>query len=545
MKKYKMKLKYKIALVIIGILLVSSISIGISYSLWIERFEGNETNIIQSGCFQIEFEELTESINLTNTYPMSDQNALSKLKPYRFKLSNICDTTDAGYAITLNTLELAEKEKIDDSKIKVAVGENDAEITAGTILSESQINTELESVNSQITGTLITSYIIQNGTIERGTAKTFDVYLWVDESAGNEVMNQALNASVIITSYSVVMPEPITKYGISEKQTLSESGLYLVEHPESELNDAFSDDLTPAQIENLKQPEYRYAGSNPNNYVTFNDEVAGWRIIGLVNTPEGQRIKLIRNESIGQFPLDSSTTDINNGFGTNEWSTTKIKELLNEGPYYARSIGSCYYHPNNEERSCDYTGIGLMEESKIMMDTITWNTGANSTTQYMTNGSLARNFYSYERSNNKEKLCTANTETEESLGYYCNDNIDRTSSWQGQVGLMYPSDYGYATSGGSTISRDTCLNKGLDSWNNDECRNNNWLYKADSYIQWTMTPFRSIDYSNWAFSIGEDGNLTTNPSNNQNEVRPTIYLKSEVKIISGIGTKESPYIFSL
>ena len=35
-------------------------------------------------------------------------------------------------------------------------------------------------------------------------------------------------------------------------------------------------------------------GANPNNYVKFNNEL--WRIIGLVNTPEGQRVKIIRND---------------------------------------------------------------------------------------------------------------------------------------------------------------------------------------------------------------------------------------------------------
>ena len=533
-----MRLKYKIALVIIGILLAGSISIGVSYSLWIQTFEGVETNVIQSGCFQIEFEELTESINLTNTYPMSDISALSKVSPYRLKLSNICNTTDAGYSMTLNTLELEEKEKIDDSKIKVAVGENSAAVTSGDLLSDLQINTELESINSQISGTLITSYVIHTGMLERGKSKTFDVYLWVDESAGNEVMNQVFNASVVITSYSAIIPEKVATFGINERVVTLESGLYEVGHPESELTETFSEDLTEDQIANLKLTEYRYAGANPNNYVTFNDEVSGWRIIGLVNTPEGQRVKLIRDESIGTYLFDSSDTEVNNGFGTNEWSTSKVKELLNEGLYYTRSSGSCYQ--DNEEWTCDYTSNGLTEEAKSLIDTVTWNTGANTSADYTSDGSLPSNFYNYERSNNTEKLCTTSDET---LGYYCNDEINRTSIWSGQIGLMYPSDYGYATIGGSTIDRDACLNNGLDSWNENDCRDNNWLYKADLGVQWTMTPFRSINYSNWTFSISDYGYITQNSSDTQNEVRPTLYLKPDVKVVSGNGTKANPYIF--
>lgn len=49
-------------------------------------------------------------------------------------------------------------------------------------------------------------------------------------------------------------------------------------------------------------------------------------------------------------------------------------------------------------------------------------------------------------------------------GNYCNDcnePAEFSLSWKGLVGLMYPSDYGYATSGGSITNRTTCLNKSL------------------------------------------------------------------------------------
>ena len=33
---------------------------------------------------------------------------------------------------------------------------------------------------------------------------------------------------------------------------------------------------------------------------------------------------------------------------------------------------------------------------------------------------------------------------------------ERPTKWTGKIGLMYPSDYGYATSGGSTTNREAC-----------------------------------------------------------------------------------------
>ena len=58
---------------------------------------------------------------------------------------------------------------------------------------------------------------------------------------------------------------------------------------------------------------YLYRGANPNNYITFNDEM--WRIISV--EADGT-IKIIRNDFIGQFPFD--TPDENYRFGSNSWA---------------------------------------------------------------------------------------------------------------------------------------------------------------------------------------------------------------------------------
>ena len=63
--------------------------------------------------------------------------------------------------------------------------------------------------------------------------------------------------------------------------------------------------------------KYTYKGANPNNYITFNNEM--WRIIsiGADNT-----IKIMRNESIGNMAFDSEIS--------NAWETSDIKTYLND-----------------------------------------------------------------------------------------------------------------------------------------------------------------------------------------------------------------------
>ena len=68
---------------------------------------------------------------------------------------------------------------------------------------------------------------------------------------------------------------------------------------------------------------YFYKGGNPNNYVTFNNEQAGWRIISI--EPDGT-IKIMKNESIGNIVWDSS--------GKNNWARPASLNTYLNGTYY-------------------------------------------------------------------------------------------------------------------------------------------------------------------------------------------------------------------
>ena len=63
--------------------------------------------------------------------------------------------------------------------------------------------------------------------------------------------------------------------------------------------------------------KYIYKGTNPNNYITFNNET--WRIISV--EADGT-IKIMRNESIGNRAFDSGIS--------NAWETSDIKTYLND-----------------------------------------------------------------------------------------------------------------------------------------------------------------------------------------------------------------------
>ena len=101
-----------------------------------------------------------------------------------------------------------------------------------------------------------------------------------------------------------------------------------------------------------------------------------------------------------------------------------------------------------------FTSNGLTEAAKNQIDTITWKLGGTASYKSSSDG-LVSHFYNYERGT------TVYT--------------GRPTEWQGKIGLMYTSDYGYATSGGSTSTRTSCLAKELYNWDSNsysDCKNN-------------------------------------------------------------------------
>ena len=168
-----------------------------------------------------------------------------------------------------------------------------------------------------------------------------------------------------------------------------------------------------------------------------------------------------------------------------------------------------------------------------MLGNAVWNTGASTTISQ-----IVSKFYTEERGTKNGKICSS--------GDYCNDTIDRTATWTGKVGLMYPSDYGYATSGGSTRDRATCLNTNLGSWDSSglsDCKNNDWLF--NNGWQWTLSPFAYSSGAYYVFYVSSDGHVGNFRAYDGNAVRPIVYLLPSVKISSGIGSKSDLFTLSL
>ena len=165
----------KIILCILGPLLVFSILIGLSYAYWLATNSQENSNIAKAGCFDTQFIENSDAIKLDSIYPISDSQG-TKLTPFSFTIKNTCNY-DANYQINLETLSSTLKLK----NIRVKLSDNDS-----NLLTNFSTNTKvLKSTDSRL---------LTSGTLNSGSAKTFELRVWLDKDTTLNDINNTMGA---------------------------------------------------------------------------------------------------------------------------------------------------------------------------------------------------------------------------------------------------------------------------------------------------------------------------------------------------------------
>jgi len=278
----------------------------------------------------------------------------------------------------------------------------------------------------------------------------------------------------------------------------------------------------------------RYYGASPNNYVYFNcDSYPStncelWRIIGVFNG----KIKLMRNEIIGNYSWDTSASSVNSGQGVNEWSQADLMKLLNPGHesesvggslYYNSKSGTCYSGQNNGTTSCNFTSTGIKNDvTRNMIAETTWNLGGWDSSDIYSN-------VMYE----KERGTTTVPNP--------SDGITRATTWTGKIALPYPSDYGYATDLSKCSQTLVNYDSNTDSY---ACRSNDWMYsifKTNGY-NWLLTSHsgnanRAFNENPTGYVYGDFNSFVSFAIG----VAPVLYLGSDQDIVAGDGSQSKPY----
>ena len=175
----------------------------------------------------------------------------------------------------------------------------------------------------------------------------------------------------------------------------------------------------------------RYVGANPNNYVEFNGET--WRIIGVF----GSNLKLVRDDILTTYSFDNKTTaqGIETDYGTNDWTNSYLREFLNYYYFSGKTI-TCHSEAIGASTATNAT-ITCPEINKInatarsMIQKTTWTLGGTT----------------YKTSNPPYETYKVNELYESERGTQVYSKHATTST--DYIGLIYPSDYGYASTDAS------------------------------------------------------------------------------------------------
>ena len=219
--------------------------------------------------------------------------------------------------------------------------------------------------------------------------------------------------------------------------------------------------------------EYRYMGKEPNNYIYFNcleNNCELWRIIGVFNN----KLKIVKQEPI---------KDINWNENNNNWKTSNLYNYLN----------------GTEEDS--YYG-SLEKSSKNYISNEMWYLGGEAKFDNTTN-----EMYKIERGEKVYK--------------------DNKLTTPGKVGLIYPSDYGYASS-------ECYKNKKLTEYK--DCISSNWYFQNTE--EYTITASSKNNQN--VVKINSEGSIEIARIGDKISIRPTVYLATNLRI-EGSGTREDPY----
>ena len=509
------------------VIIIVIIFAGVTYAFFTANNpEGSTAQIIsETGRMLITYDDGTDSIlPVTNIQP---SNTILVNKTFSLKGTNTTVGMSSSDGLTMSyKVGVQYTSGFSDGMLHYYIKEieekSDADVSVNYVITSEENKTEDDYKNQTVPGNdAYTGYV--HGTFKKGNNK------YTEMVTGE--FPASLNDKTITFNLIIQFPDNNKNQDSEKGKTFN--GKIVINYDNSIATYLTKLDKTEngLEVDDTLDENLRYVGASPKNYLKFNDET--WRIIGTFNNittidEQGNEkieslVKIIRNESLGEYSWDSSESAINEGYGINEWSQADLMYELNcdgseNSEYCRKDITDGYLSNKTSETTIWYNGQNnskteaydysknIKSSSKEKIATVRWNLGG-----YSTNKISALNMYNAERG-------TLHKDNP-------SDGVTRTNIWNGKIALIYPSDYGYA-------SIDTICRSELGSF---DCKNENWLVNNTTY--WTLAPVsNSANNVRNIYSGGNVGNYyASGDTYRRGYIRPVLFLKSDVVITGGTG----------
>ena len=364
-----------------------------------------------------------------------------------------------------------------------------------------------------------------NGTVTAPTSKvigrtgtaTFTVtpnegYIYESDTCGGTLSGSTYTISNITSgrTCSIIFksdnpfPSGTLAYKIYEKSKTNEDGVY-------------------------NENGYRYEGANPNNYIYMvkNGSNELWRIVGLFpDGVNGENVIRVRKVGYEEYAYDEgghTTAYFNNTTKTNN-KLLAYNDAISNKNYISAIPAPCSSCVNHWPKTTLYTTLSSTYTLANYKNTVNYKMYLGSASE--TSSYKLQDLYDMERMLNNKGTA----------GKTSSKSYNSTTIFTGSVGLMYPSDYGYAV-----LSSDCARTIEPYNYNGTAaCHNNNWLYQGSSTFQWLISP-NSL-FGNSAFSVNATGSLLDIWNvDDSGSFSPVMALKADI-VVTGSGTISDPYV---
>ena len=306
----------KVILLILGLMLSLCLFFGISYAFWLKENTQDIKNIANSGCFNLSFTEETSALNISNLYPIKDEESIN-LTPYTFTLKNTCNY-NAYYEINLETLV---DTNIDLKFLKASLNNNNPKLIS-----------EFPQT-SKIIDNALSSNKLLSGYLTPGNSATYSLRIWMSyDTTLDDVRNDGTDIwqGKITIKFSYVSNETLDLACVNAEGDMIADGecrKYYVKLNEQYINNDFEDSngWTLWNDENGK--------NTAKNYIVF--EKNNLHFIGKIGSQLWQSLNEIPEHVYYTY------TYINNGIGL--FGFNNIYDGSHHWPYYKKNM----YEDNN------------------------------------------------------------------------------------------------------------------------------------------------------------------------------------------------------
>ena len=175
--------KKKINMIVLVVSVILML-IGLSYGYFFIRKNQENNNVAGSECFKLEFSNESEAINLSNMYPISDEEG-KKQVPYSFTITNTCDML-ASYTVNM---EMLEGTTLNSKYLDVLVNNEEIKLLSTYEATDTVIANSTES------------RILTKGTLAYNDSVDYTVRFWMDKDVEDiESMNKYFASKIVVVA---------------------------------------------------------------------------------------------------------------------------------------------------------------------------------------------------------------------------------------------------------------------------------------------------------------------------------------------------------